>query len=127
MSAWVLVLALFVGVAVGIFSAYLGVGGAPIMVPFLVFAAGLSQHAAEGTALAVIIPTALAGTLAHRTRGYVALRAAALLAAGGVAGALAGARLALRLDADLLQGLFGGFLLTLGVILVVGSLREQGR
>lgn len=121
-----LALALLCGLGVGFFSAFLGVGGAPVMVPFLVFVAGLSQHTAEGTTLAVIIPTALVGALAHHRRGYVSLRAAALLGAGGAAGAIAGAQLALRIDAALLRDAFGIFLLAFGASLVLRPGGGQG-
>lgn len=114
-----LVLALLCGLGVGFFSAFLGVGGAPVMVPFLTFVAGLSQHLAEGTTLAVIIPTALVGALAHFRRGFVSLSAAAMLGAGGIAGAILGAQLALRIEAALLRDAFGVFLLVFGASLVL--------
>src|SRR5437764_1094460 len=57
------------GVLGGLASGLLGVGGGTLMVPFLTLAAGLSQHAAEATSLLVILPTAVAGTLALRRRG----------------------------------------------------------
>ena len=53
----------------GVASGLLGVGGGTLLVPFLTLAAGLSQHEAEATSLLVILPTAIAGTLALRRRG----------------------------------------------------------
>jgi uncharacterized membrane protein YfcA len=103
------------GVAVGILSALFGVGGGILMVPFLLLALDHTQHMAEGTSLAVIVPTAIAGVLAHRRSGYVSFSNAALLAAGGIGGAWLGAEIALGLDADILQVLFALFLLLSGV------------
>jgi len=57
------------GVVVGVASGLLGVGGGTLIVPFLTLAVGLSQHAAEATSLLVILPTAIAGSLALRRRG----------------------------------------------------------
>ncbi|MGI8775742.1 MAG: sulfite exporter TauE/SafE family protein [Actinomycetota bacterium] len=112
----------FLGIGVGIMSAMFGVGGGVLMVPFLVFLLGATQHEAEGTSLFVIVPTALAGVFAHRKRGYVLVRPAFLIAVLGTVGAYAGARLALSIDAESLQRVFGVFVFVVGVRLLV-----QGR
>lgn len=113
------------GVAVGAFSALFGVGGSVLMVPFMTLALGLGQHASEGTALVVVVPTAIAGVVAHARRGYVDFRAAALLGAGGVAGAYAGARVALAVSGETLRLYFGVFLVLVGARLVVHGLRRE--
>ena len=110
-----IVLVVVAGVAVGILSALFGVGGGILMVPFMVLVLDRGQHVAEGTSLLVIVPTAVAGVLAHRGRGYVSFSGAAWIAVGGIGGAYAGAVVALSLDADLLQMLFGAFLLIAGM------------
>lgn len=104
-----------IGLAVGAFSAFLGVGGGTIMVPVLAIAFGLDQHMAEGTSLAVIVPTAVVGALAHHRRGYLDLRRAAILGAGGVIGVVFGAQLALALSGELLRDVFGLFLIAAGI------------
>ena len=118
------ILVLVTGVAVGALSALLGVGGGILMVPFMTLALDYGQHASEGTALLVIVPTAVAGVVAHRRRGYVDFRAAALLAAGGVLGAVAGARLALEISGESLKLGFGVFLVGVGLRMVVHGLRR---
>lgn len=111
-----------IGVLVGVMSAMFGVGGGVLMVPFLVFAVGATQHTAEGTSLLVIVPTAIAGALAHRRRGFVLARPAVTIAILGVPGAFFGARIALALDATNLQRVFGLFVVLVGLRLVA-----QGR
>ncbi|HEV2757503.1 MAG TPA: sulfite exporter TauE/SafE family protein [Actinomycetota bacterium] len=118
---------LVTGVLVGVFSALFGVGGSVLMVPFMTLALGLGQHASEGTALLVVVPTAIAGAFAHSKRGYVDFRAAALLAAGGVTGAYAGARLALAVPGETLKLGFGIFLVVVGARLVVHGTRRGPR
>ena len=119
------VLVLVTGVAVGAFSALLGVGGATLMVPFMTLVLGYGQHVSEGTALLVIVPTAVAGVVAHRRRGYVDFRAAALLAAGGVAGAAAGATAALAVSGETLKLGFGIFLVGVGLHMAWHALRRE--
>lgn len=121
-----IVLVLATGVAVGAFSALFGVGGSVLMVPFMTLALDYGQHASEGTALLVVVPTAVAGVVAHRRRGYVDFKGAALLAAGGVVGAVAGARLALEVSGESLKLGFGIFLIGVGLRMVVHGLRRDG-
>lgn len=118
-------LVLGAGIAVGAFSALFGVGGGTLMVPFMALALDLGQHTSEGTALLVVVPTAVVGVIAHARRGYVDFRGAALLAAGGVAGAFVGARVALGVSGDVLKLCFGVFLAGVGIRMVVHGLRRE--
>jgi uncharacterized protein len=116
------------GVLVGVLSALLGVGGGIVMVPFMVLALGEPQKAAEGTSLLVIAPTAIAGVMAHRRAGLVAVREALLLGLGGALGSYAGARIALALRPDALEILFGGLVVVMGCRLIwQGSRVLSGR
>lgn len=103
------------GLAAGVLSALMGVGGGVIMVPAFVLLFGMDQHTAEGTSLLVIIPTALMGAVRHAKHAYTDWRLGLLIGAGGLVGGLAGAQLALALDAVLLQRLFAGFLVLTGL------------
>ncbi len=103
-------LAILIGLVAGIASGLLGIGGGVIMVPAMVFLLGLSQHLAQGTSLAVIIPTAAAGAVTHFRIGNVRLNTALWLSIGGMAGAVAGALAAVASSDELLRVFFGGFL-----------------
>ena len=102
------------GLVAGVLSAVMGVGGGIIMVPAMVLLFGFSQHLAEGTSLAVIVPTAIAGAMRHARHGYTDWRLGGLIGIVGVVGAVAGAQAALALDAEVLQRVFGVFLLAIG-------------
>ena len=49
-------LAILIGLIGGILSGLTGLGGGFIMVPLLVYLFGMSQHGAQGTSLAVLLP-----------------------------------------------------------------------
>ena len=117
------VVVLVTGVVVGGFSALFGVGGSVLMVPFMTLVLDYGQHVSEGTALLAVVPTAIAGVIAHRRRGYVDFRGAALLAAGGVVGSFAGARLAVEVSGHDLKLGFGIFLIAVGLRMAVRGLR----
>lgn len=121
----VALLSLGVGVVVGLASALFGIGGGLLIVPYLI-ALGAGQHLAEGTSLLVIVPTAIAGTIAHNKRGYVSFRHALYLASGGVGGAFLGAFAANKMDAEVLQAVFGVFVLVMGIRLVVQGVKQRG-
>ena len=106
---------LVLGAVAGVLSGVMGVGGGVILVPAMVLLFGFTQHAAEGTSLLVIIPTAVVGSLRHAQHGYTDWRLALILGVGGIVGAWAGADVALRLDGAVLQRLFAIFLLGTGL------------
>lgn len=109
---------LLLGLAAGILSSVMGVGGGVIMVPAMVLLFGFGQHVAEGTSLLVIVPTAITGAWRHTRNGYTAWRLGLLLGLGGVLGGLLGAQIALSLSAQWLQRLFALLLVVTGVRLL---------
>jgi uncharacterized protein len=73
LSGYASVAALMVtGTVTGFLSGLMGVGGGTLMVPAMILLAGLTQHAAQGTSLLVMIPTGLAGAIEHYRLGNVA-------------------------------------------------------
>ena len=110
------------GLVVGVMAALFGVGGGLLMVPFMVLFLDKGQHLAEGTSLLVIVPTAIVGVIAHSKRGFVDLPAAGRMALGGVAGAVVGARVALGISGEVLETVFGGFVIAIGIRFVLQGL-----
>ncbi len=107
-----------VGAVAGMLAGLLGVGGGILLVPFLVLAMGFTQHEAEATSLLVILPTALAASVALRRRDVGDLPVALGLGTIGAAGAVVGALLALSLPADVLRLIFAALLALAGIRLV---------
>ncbi|HEX6971597.1 MAG TPA: sulfite exporter TauE/SafE family protein [Limnochordia bacterium] len=107
------------GLAAGSLGGLLGVGGGVIIVPALTYLLHVPIHIAVGTSLAVIIPTAITGSLTHFTKGNVDLRAAVLVAAGSIVGAYAGATLAEYLPAVIIKRLFGVLLAVMAIRLLI--------
>lgn len=100
-----------VGLGAGFLAGLLGIGGGVVMVPAMVLIFGFDQHVAQGTSLLVIIPAALTGSYTHHRNGRLVLRDAALLAAGGVVGAVIGSVFALSLEDAILRRLFAAFII----------------
>jgi uncharacterized membrane protein YfcA len=113
------VTAIVIGLAAGVFSALLGVGGGLIMVPAMVYLLRIRQHRAHGTSLVVILPAAIAGVSQYAEQGNVDWRIALLLAIGGVGGAVVGARLSAAIRAPDLKRFFGIFVVVTGMLMII--------
>ena len=110
------------GLLVGFVAGLLGVGGGLIIVPVLIFllhaqglAAGMEPQLALGTSLASILFTSLSSVRAHHRHGAVEWPLLRRIAPGIVLGTLAGALLATRMSALLLQSVFVVFLFYAGI------------
>ena len=96
--------AMLLGITAGAFSGLIGIGGGVIIVPALVFGFGFSQHLAQGTTLALMVPPiGLLAAWTYWKHGDVDLRVAAFVCAGFLLGSLLGARLAVQLPNVLLE------------------------
>ena len=100
------------GLAAGVLSGMLGIGGAILMIPVLVYAFKFSQHQAQGTSLAtLLLPIGLLAAWRYYAAGYVNVRAALVMAVFFFFGGLLGAVLAEKVSGVWLQRIFGVFLL----------------
>ena len=67
------------GLITGVLSGLLGIGGGIIVVSALMLLFGFTDLVAKGTSLAMMIPTAISGTIGNLKRGNVNLRAGLIL------------------------------------------------
>ena len=112
MTAAALVL---IGLFAGGVAATLGVGGGVVFVPALAIVAGFGQHLAEGTSLAVILPTTAIAAWTHARAGRIEWPLAWRIGGFGIVGGLVGAQLALALDETLLRRLFAVLLVLVAI------------
>ena len=110
-----------VGIVAGGLAGLLGVGGGIVMVPALVLVLAEPQVIAKGTSLAVIVPTAAAGTISNIRAGLADLRVAGVVGLAGVVAAYAASLLALRLDPLLSAVLFALLLIAMAVRLLLAA------
>ncbi len=96
------------GLVAGIISGLIGIGGGIIIVPALVFIFGMTQHQAQGTTLALMVPPiGLLAAWTYYRQGYVNLKVAGLICLGFFVGGLLGARVATSLPTRVLEKVFG--------------------
>src|SRR6185503_19559106 len=109
-------LAVIVGLIGGTLSGLTGLGGGFIMVPLLVYFLGMSQHGAQGTSLAVLLPPlGLLAFMQYYRNGHVDVHVAVLVAVGFFLGGWAGGSLAQIIPGPLLRR---GFAVVMALIAV---------
>jgi len=116
MSTSVILLLIIIGIVTGFTAGMLGIGGATIMIPALVFLLGLSQQTAQGTSLAVMLPPiGILAAFNYYKAGNVNLKFALILAATFLIGSYFGSKLAINIPQPVLKKIFGLLLLVVAV------------
>ena len=116
MSISMILILIVIGIITGIMAGMLGIGGAIIMIPALVFILGISQQTAQGTSLAVMLPPI--GILAaynYYKAGQVNIKFAIILAIFFLVGSYFGSKLALTLSQNVHKKIFGVLLLLVAI------------
>jgi len=111
---------LLLGVAAGIAGGFFGIGGGIILIPALVYLFGLTQHQAQGTTLAIMVPPI--GILAaweYWKQGNVKLGVAGLICLGFLAGGWLGAVWVDKVPDLALKKIFGVFLLVVSLRMII--------
>lgn len=109
-----------IGVAVGILTMIMGVGGGFIMVPALLYVLGMSASVVVGTSLFQIVFVTAVATLLHASQSQtVDIVLGTLLLLGGVVGAQLGARAAQSLPPERLRVLLAILVLAVAIRLAV--------
>lgn len=127
-----LIILALTGIVVGFGEGFLGIGGSFIMVPvmFWLFTAlgvapDIAIKLAFGSALLVIFPTSISGTLAHTRKEAVWWKAAIILGICGTIGAIIGSTItALFLNAGILKPVFGLIVAFGAIRMLIGKLPE---
>jgi len=126
MEVMTVLVIIIVGLAAGLLSGLVGIGGGVLIVPFLyffydrpdLFGVVVSPEArvvlSHGTSLFVIVPTSVRGALAYHRSGLVEWRAVWPIGAASVVSALVGARLAVVLPPEALKTGLGALLIFSG-------------
>ncbi len=110
---------LLIGLIAGVFSGMLGIGGAVIVIPSLVYLMGLDQRTAQGTSLALLLlPVVFSAFINYYKNGFVHKQYALMLILSFPVGAYIGSLLALSIDSNLLRRIFGIFLFLIALKMV---------
>ena len=114
--------ALCIGLAAGLFSGLLGVGGGIVIIPSFLYLLHMPIKKAFGTSLAAITMIAIPGTVVHAFLGHISWSLSLYLVIGAIPGGVTGARLSIRAREPVLHILFGSLLAVFGLIFIVNEI-----
>lgn len=113
------ILYILIGILAGVFGGFLGLGGGVIIIPALIYFFKFSQHQAQGTAIATLLPPiGLLAAFKYYKSGNVNIPIAIFIALGFFIGGYIGASLANKIPEEKLRFCFALLLLALSLHLL---------
>jgi uncharacterized protein len=99
MSGQIIFILILIGLAAGVLSGLVGVGGGIIVVPALVFFLGFTQHEAQGTSLGLLLlPVGILAVASYYNKGYIDIKVVGIMAIAFVIGGWIGSKLAITVS-----------------------------
>jgi uncharacterized membrane protein YfcA len=116
MTIQVVIILLLIGLAAGILSGLVGVGGGIIVVPALVFALGFTQQQAQGTSLGLLLlPIGIFAVINYYKQGYIDIRVVIIMSVAFIIGAYLGSKFAVAMPEKTVKRIFAIVLFWAGV------------
>jgi uncharacterized protein len=116
MSQFTFLMLVIIGLLAGAFGGLLGLGGGLIIIPGLVMLAGVDQHTAIGTSLAVMLPPiGLFATYNYYKAGHVNLTYAIIIAVTFLIGSYFTSKIAINIPETTIKKIFSIFLVLIAI------------
>jgi uncharacterized membrane protein YfcA len=107
MTVQIVLILIVIGLAAGMLSGLVGVGGGIIVVPALVFFLGFTQHQAQGTSLGLLLlPVGILAGWNYYQKGYIDVKVVGIMAVAFVLGGWLGSKLALSISEEAVKKVF---------------------
>jgi uncharacterized membrane protein YfcA len=120
-----IVILVLIGIAAGMLSGFIGVGGGIIIVPALVYFLGLTQHSAQGTSLALmLLPIGILAAMNYYKADHINIPYAAIIATTFVVGAYFGSKLSLKLSPEIVKLVFGVIMLYAAIRMIISGVKS---
>jgi uncharacterized membrane protein YfcA len=114
MTIQTILLLIIIGIAAGLLSGLVGIGGGLIIVPALIIFLGFSQKLAQGTSLGILLlPIGVLAVMQYYKAGFVDVKTVWLVAGGFLAGGYFGSNIALSLPQETVKKIFAVLLLVI--------------
>jgi hypothetical protein len=107
MSLQTILILVLIGLAAGMLSGMVGIGGGIIMVPALVYFLAFGQKDAQGTSLGLFLfPVGLLGAMQYYKQGHVDFKIVAIIAVGFILGSFLGSKVSLSMSEEKVKRFF---------------------
>lgn len=119
MTFQIITILVIIGLAAGILSGLIGVGGGIIIVPALVFFLGLSQKEASGTSLFILsMPVVILGVMNYWKAGQVNWKYGIVIAGSFLIGGYVGSKFAAKISPAVIKVIFGVIMLYVAFVMI---------
>lgn len=119
MTFQTITLLVLIGLAAGMMSGFIGIGGGVIMVPAMVYLLGMNQHMAQGTSLLLMLPPiGILAVMNYYKAGQVNWTYGAIIAVTFVVGGYFGSKIALKLSPSVVKLIFGVLMLYIAIKMI---------
>jgi uncharacterized membrane protein YfcA len=119
MDIQTILLLILAGIAAGVLSGLVGVGGGIVIVPALVLILGFSQKMAQGTSLGILLlPVGILGVMQYYKQGFVDIRVVLIISAAFLIGSYFGSKFALSLPQETIKKVFAIFMIIIAIKLL---------
>jgi uncharacterized membrane protein YfcA len=111
-----IILLAIIGIASGLLSGTMGLGGAIVIIPALVMLLGFSQQMAQGTTLMMmVLPVGAMAAYHYHQQGFVDIKAALVMGVFFFVGGYYGAKMATSIPQDILKKVFAVMLIIIAI------------
>lgn len=122
MNFYEIAVLIMIGLAAGVLSGMFGVGGGIIIVPALVFLLGMTQHAAQGTSIGLmLLPIGALAAWSYYKSGNLNIGYGLIIALSFVIGGYLGSKFSLGVSELVLKRSFGVLMLIIAVRMIFFS------
>ncbi|MEO5591093.1 MAG: sulfite exporter TauE/SafE family protein [Chitinophagaceae bacterium] len=116
MTMQTILLLVIIGLAAGILSGMIGIGGGIIIVPALVFVLGFTQQQAQGTSLGLLLlPVGILAVMNYYKQGFIDIKVVGIMSVTFILGGWLGSKIALSLPQETVKKIFAIILIVVAV------------
>jgi len=116
MTFYIFIVLIMIGLIGGALSGLMGIGGAIIMIPALIFFLRMDQQTAQGTSIAIMLPpVGLLAAYNYYKAGTMNLKYAAIIAIAFIIGGYFGSKYAVNMPQETLRKIFAVLLIAIAI------------
>ena len=122
MSLYTIVVLALIGITAGVLSGFIGIGGGVVIVPALIYFLSMSQHEAQGTSIALMLPPiGILAAMNYYKAGQLNIKYALVVAATFIIGGYIGSKISLQLPAETVKRIFGFIMLFVALKMIISK------
>lgn len=126
MSVQTIIILILIGVAAGMLSGMVGIGGGIVIVPALVYFLAFDQKSAQGTTLGLLLfPVGILGVIQYYKQGHVDFKVVLIVAVGFILGSFFGSKISLSMSDEKVKRFFAIVIMLVAIKMLFFDRRKK--